>query len=86
VPTLSLLHHRSMAIAATCSHCGEEEETLLHCFRDCRFSKNIWHEIGFSDAHFFSDQNAHNWLMLLLLALTVRVSFLLFGGFGDTVI
>jgi len=62
VPTMSLLHHRNMASAATCSRCGEEDETLMHCFRDCRFSKTIWLNIGFSDTHFFSDQDAPSWI------------------------
>jgi len=62
VPTMGLLHHRNMANAATCSHCGEDNETLLHCFRDCRFSKEVWHEIGFTDTHFFTEQNAHSWV------------------------
>jgi len=51
-----------MAITTTCSRCGEEDETILHCFWDCRFSKNIWHGIGFSDTHFFSNQNAQIWV------------------------
>jgi len=62
MPTLSLLHHRNMAATATCSRCGDEDETILHCVRDCRFSKRIWHAIGFSDTIFFSDQNAYNWV------------------------
>lgn len=57
-----MLHHRNMATAATCSRCGEEDETILHCFRDCCFSKNVWHKMEFTDTHFFSGQNAHSWI------------------------
>jgi hypothetical protein len=51
-----------MSTAATCSRCGEEDETILHCMLDCCFSKNVWHEMGFTDPLFFSDQNAHSWV------------------------
>ena len=62
VPTLSLMHHRNMAPSATCSRCGEEDETVLHCLRDCSFSKSIWTNLGFSDQIFFTEGNAQNWL------------------------
>jgi len=62
VPTLSLLHHRHIAPTATCSRCGESEETVLHCLRDCRFSSNIWYMLGFTDHGFFSEGCAHNWI------------------------
>jgi len=51
-----------MAPSATCSRCGEDDETLIHCIRDYRFSRNIWNKIGFSDGDFFSAQNAHVWI------------------------
>ena len=62
VPTLSLLHHRHMAPSATCSRCGANDETILHCLRDCRFSKSIWFKLGFTDQIFFTEDNAHNWI------------------------
>ena len=62
VPTLSLLHHRNMAASATCSRCGLEDETLLHCLRDCNHSKNIWLNYGFTDPDFFSEGTALNWI------------------------
>ena len=51
-----------MATSAICTHCGEEDENLLHCIRDCHVSRNIWHKIGFTNTEFFSDQNAHVWI------------------------
>ena len=71
VPTLTLLQHRNMGTSATCSRCGEQDQTLLHCLRILIFSLIKMLTVG---------------KMLLLLALAARVSLLLFGGFGDTVI
>lgn len=62
IPTLSLLHHRHIAPFATFSRCRENEETILHCIRDCRFSLIIWHKLGFMNQDFFSDRCAHNWI------------------------
>jgi len=62
VPTLSLLHHRNIAHSAVCARCGEQEETILHCLRDCRFSSGIWLNLGFTDQTFFSESDAHSWI------------------------
>lgn len=62
IPTLSLLQHRNIAPVATCSRCGENEETILHCLRDCRFSSDIWHNLGFITQEFFTESCAYNWL------------------------
>ena len=59
-PTLSLLHHRNRAPSATCARCGDHDETFLHCVRDCRYSSNIWHKIGFTGTDFFTIQNAYD--------------------------
>ena len=61
-PTLSLLHHRHIAPSATCSRCGEDDETLLHCLRDCSFSKIIWIKLGFTTQDPFFEGTVHNWL------------------------
>jgi len=62
IPTLSLLHHRQMAPSATCLRCGEDEESILHCLRDCRFSSQSWLQLGFADNGFFNEGTAHNWI------------------------
>ena len=62
VPTLFLLHHRHIAPTAACSRCGEQDETIRHCLRDCRFSSSIWFNLGFTDQAFFSDSVAHSWI------------------------
>jgi len=62
IPNLSLLHRHNIAPAATCSRCGENEETVLHCIWDCRFSSVIWQKLGFINQEFFSENCAHNWL------------------------
>jgi len=51
-----------MASLTLCSHCGFEDETFLHCVRDCNFSKPIWHHLGFHDENFFSDMEVSHWL------------------------
>jgi len=51
-----------MASSALCSRCGLEDETFLHCVRDCNFSKSIWHHVGFHDENFFLDMEVSHWL------------------------
>ena len=62
VPTLSLLHHRSIAPSATCGRCGEVDESFMHCIRDCKFSKPIWQKFGFSDSNFYSTNCSQEWI------------------------
>jgi len=62
VPTLSLLHHRSIAPSPICTRCGEEDETFLHCVRDCRFSKDIWQKIGFISNDFVTAATTYDWI------------------------
>jgi ribonuclease HI len=62
IPTLSLLHHHQMATSSTCPRCGDEEETTLHCLRDCRFSSQICNRLGFADQNFYSEFNPHTWI------------------------
>lgn len=61
-PTLTLLNHRNIINSATCFRCGEHEESFLHCVRDCRFSKSIWQQVGFSSQAFFTSLSATDWL------------------------
>jgi len=62
VPTLSLLHHRHITTSATCGRCNEEEETFMHCVRDCRVSCVIWQKFGFTSQDFFANNCAHDWI------------------------
>lgn len=62
VPTLSLLHHRNITPSPTCARCREEDETFLHCVRDCRFSRIIWQRIGFSCNGFVTAASAYDWI------------------------
>lgn len=59
---MSLLHHRNMAESATCGRCGEDDESFMHCIRDCKFSKPIWQKFGFSDTPFFTINCSQEWL------------------------
>jgi len=35
---------------------------LIHCIRDCTFSRNIWNHIGFSDQSFFAEVCVKDWI------------------------
>lgn len=41
IPTMSLLHHRSISSSAQCSRCNRVEETFLHCIRDYDFARGF---------------------------------------------
>jgi len=62
IPTLLLLNHRNISPSPLCSRCGLEDETFLHCVRDCNFSRIIWHHVGFHDVNFFADLDVIDWL------------------------
>lgn len=62
VPTLSVLHHRGISPTAICRICQREDETLLHCIRDCPGVKRIWNRLGFIDGNFHHQSDAHIWL------------------------
>ena len=62
VPTMTLLHHRKISPTATCTRCGDHEESLLHCIRDCRHSKIIWHIVGFLSHDFFYTTCPTEWI------------------------
>ncbi|KAK2368688.1 hypothetical protein QL285_081866 [Trifolium repens] len=64
VPTISLLNHRKMSHTATCTRCGTQDESFLHCIRDCEFSHSLWNHIGFNNLEFFSNSDAYDWLKL----------------------
>ncbi|XP_024642167.1 uncharacterized protein [Medicago truncatula] len=51
-----------MVTSPLCTRCGENDETLFHCLRDCRFSKVVWEKIGFFNHNFFSTNAVHIWL------------------------
>ncbi|KAK2378521.1 hypothetical protein QL285_066416 [Trifolium repens] len=62
IPTLALLNNRNMAASNLCVRCQNNEETIIHCIRDCTFAKNLWINLGFSDISFFSNSDLVNWL------------------------
>ncbi|CAJ2646060.1 unnamed protein product [Trifolium pratense] len=64
VPTLSLLNHRKMNPSASCVRCGLQDETFLHCIRDCEFSRSLWHYIGFTNPDFFSNMDVYDWIKM----------------------
>jgi len=51
-----------MAPSATCSRCEDGDETILHCLCDCRFSTNIWLQLGFAAQDFFNEGISHIWI------------------------
>jgi len=62
VPTLFLLNHRNIAPLATCPRCGLDDETFLHCIRDCNSSRIIWKHVDFHDAVFYFNLDVIDWL------------------------
>ncbi|XP_021760550.1 uncharacterized protein LOC110725370 [Chenopodium quinoa] len=42
LPTAKGLHRRVPRISPLCSICGVEEETEMHCLRDCFIARSIW--------------------------------------------
>ncbi|XP_045797947.1 uncharacterized protein LOC123892169 [Trifolium pratense] len=64
VPTLSLLNYRKMNPSASCVRCGLQDETFLHCIRDCEFSRSLWHYIGFTNPNFFSNMDVYDWIKM----------------------
>jgi ribonuclease HI len=61
-PTLALLNHKNMVNSAICARCGDQDETFLHCVRDCTFSSIIWQRIGFAYQSFFFSNSITDWL------------------------
>ncbi|PNY05589.1 ribonuclease H [Trifolium pratense] len=62
VPTLTTLHRRNIAPSPNCPRCGHQEETFLHCVRDCYYSKCVWTSMGFTYSGFFDTTSVHSWL------------------------
>lgn len=54
---------RMMTSCNICPNCNLHEETLFHCFRDCRKSLSVWYSLGVKNQNsFFSEQNWKNWI------------------------
>ncbi|KAK2444790.1 hypothetical protein QL285_015789 [Trifolium repens] len=53
-----------MSPSTTCTRCGIQEESFLHCVRDCEFSRNLWNHVGFNNPDFFSNPDVYGWLKL----------------------
>lgn len=51
-----------MSASPTCSRCGCHAESIFHCLRDCRFSREIWEKIGFTTNHLYSSDSALQWI------------------------
>ncbi|XP_045803019.1 uncharacterized protein LOC123896706 [Trifolium pratense] len=50
--------------SATCTRCGLQDESFLHCIRDYEFSRSLWNHIGFNNLDFFSNLDVYDWLKL----------------------
>lgn len=54
---------RMMTPSSVCPNCNEEDETLFHCFRDCRKSLSLWYNFkARKQNNFFREENWINWL------------------------
>lgn len=41
VPTLSMFHHHHIKSSPLCNQCDDDNETFLHCVRECIHSRNL---------------------------------------------
>ncbi|MCH97549.1 RNA-directed DNA polymerase (Reverse transcriptase), partial [Trifolium medium] len=53
-----------MASSSICPRCLNNEETVIHCLRDCATAKRIWEALGYSNISFFSSNNLESWLKI----------------------
>lgn len=54
---------RRMSASNLCLNCYDHEESLFHCFRDCRKSISVWLNLNIRNQEkFFWQQNWKNWL------------------------
>lgn len=42
LPTLDQLRKRQLVEDHTCIRCGNDQESIEHCLRDCEWSRNLW--------------------------------------------
>ncbi|KAK7252062.1 hypothetical protein RIF29_35769 [Crotalaria pallida] len=54
IPTNVFRCNRGLAASPMCSRCDSDCETVLHCIRDCPYSRDLWYRFGFTDQNFFS--------------------------------
>ncbi|CAJ2665276.1 unnamed protein product [Trifolium pratense] len=64
IPTMYMLHHRNMTSSSICTRCSNNEETVIHCLRDCTTARRIWEALGYSNISFFSSNNLESWLKI----------------------
>lgn len=69
-PVNSFRHFRHLASSNACTRFGGElEESVLHCFRDCTISKQVWISLGFGSTSIdFWNQDLESWLQQNLVA------------------
>lgn len=41
MPTLSMFHHHNIKSSPLCNQCDDDNETFLHCVRECIHSRNL---------------------------------------------
>lgn len=57
-----MLNYRGISNSANCRSCHGNEETLLHCLRDCAMASRIWRHLGFNVDPFFQQTEVLSWL------------------------
>ncbi|KAG8491017.1 hypothetical protein CXB51_014182 [Gossypium anomalum] len=63
LPTLYKLKNKGLVRNAYCPICKQDEESVTHLFRDCKFTKKILQELGVNDSTTDTNQNWQNWLL-----------------------
>lgn len=60
-PMMQVLQRRKVTQSANCTRCGATEENLLHCIRDCAFSRQMWERLGMGTTTFFQSSDFLRW-------------------------
>ena len=64
-PTNKLRHRRGLCESPICTRCGDGEQTVLHCLRECRKAKSIWNLMGSLNDMCMDEQDQVVWLKKL---------------------
>lgn len=67
LPTNACRFHRGMVEDPTCGVCSANEDTTLHCLRECSLARAIWRRMGFdTEGDSFSILDVKDWLRALI--------------------
>ena len=62
IPINLIRFSRGLAASALCARCNLEEESILHCLRDCPVARSAWSHLPYSTNTNFFSSNVHDWV------------------------